>query len=186
MTRSPEMGLVGALRRADDVLFAMIRVVLVALMSVMTLAVLAQVITRYVLTMSLNWSEELARLCFVCVVFLGAACLARRDQHLAVTTLRMLLPPRGERLASAAVNAVGVVCTGLLLRGALRAAEREWGQLTPAMQAPMGLVYATVVAALSLMALWMATNLFVNLTLAVGRAAPQTGPAVGPRARPKP
>ena len=39
----------------------------------MVLVTLAQVIFRYVLAAPLPWSEELARYCFVWIVFLGGA-----------------------------------------------------------------------------------------------------------------
>lgn len=154
--------LVGALRRADGVLFTALRLVLVLLMSVMTLAVLGQVVTRYLLKTSLNWSEELARLCFVCLVFLGAACLSRRNEHLAVTTLIDLLPLRLRSLFLVATHAVGLSCAWYLLRGSWRALGREWAQLTPAMQVPMGLIYSTIFGAIVLLALWLAANLVMH------------------------
>ncbi|MFN4129234.1 MAG: TRAP transporter small permease [Paracoccaceae bacterium] len=164
--------IVGALRRADEVLFATLRLVLILLMSVMTLAVLGQVVTRYLLTTSLNWSEELARLCFVCLVFLGAACLSRRNDHLAVTTLIELLPVRLRSLFLVGTHAVGLGCAWYLLRGSWRALGREWGQLTPAMQIPMGLIYSTIFGAIVLLALWLAANLVMHgLTVLRGARA---------------
>ena len=162
MSTTHTNNLVGALRRADEVLFVALRLVLILLMSVMTLSVLGQVVTRYLLTTSLNWSEELARLCFVCLVFLGAACLSRRNEHLAVTTLIDLLPLRLHSLFLVGTHAVGLGCVWYLLRGSWRALEREWAQLTPAMQVPMGLIYSTIFGAIILLGLWLAANLVMH------------------------
>ena len=47
------------------------------LMAAIAILTLAQVFWRYVLEQPLQWSEEVARYCFVWVTFLGAATLMR-------------------------------------------------------------------------------------------------------------
>ncbi len=168
MSTSTYRRLVGALERADEVLLAALRLVLVALMATMAGAVLLQVFTRYVLAFSLTWSEELARLCFLCLIFLAAACLCRREEHLAVTAVVDLLPPRLRALAMVLVNATGLYCCWYLVRGSFRALGREWTQLTPAMQVPMGLIYSTVFAAIVLMMLWLTLNVLRHGSRALG------------------
>ncbi|MDA1155475.1 MAG: TRAP transporter small permease [Proteobacteria bacterium] len=159
MSRFPQSGFVGALRRADEILFAGLRLALILLMSAMVLSVLGQVFSRYVLNASLNWSEELARLCMVCLVFLGVACLTRSNEHLAVTSLVDLLSDRLRSLFLIFTHGVGLYCAWYLMRGALRALDREWAQLTPAMQLPMGVIYSTVFGAILLMILWLIANI---------------------------
>lgn len=150
--------MLATLQRIDVALIGLIRLVLVVLAGTMAGAVLLQVFTRYFLSFSLNWSEELARLCFVCMIFLGTACLARAEEHLAVTTAVDLLPPRMRALVYALVNGVGLYCCTYLLRGSLRALNREWWQLTPAMQLPMGFVYSVIFAGVLLTMVWLAAN----------------------------
>jgi TRAP-type C4-dicarboxylate transport system permease small subunit len=172
MEQSTRTAVVGALRRADAALFAALRLALICLMAIMTLAVLGQVVTRYLLSTSLNWSEELARLSFVCLVFLGAACLSRRNEHLAVTTLVDLLPDALRAMLLAATHGVGLYCAWFLLQGSHRALIREWAQLTPAMQVPMGVIYSTIFGAIVLLIVWLTANLVSNLLIAMpGRRA---------------
>ncbi|MBI2455387.1 MAG: TRAP transporter large permease subunit, partial [candidate division NC10 bacterium] len=63
-----------AIQRAID---GMVRWLVIVLMLVMTLAVSAQILFRYVFNIPLGWSEEMARFAFVWVSFIGASALMR-------------------------------------------------------------------------------------------------------------
>lgn len=54
---------------------------------------LLQVFCRYVLGDALAWPEEAAKYLFVWFVFLGAAMVTRRGQHITIDLLRRSLPP---------------------------------------------------------------------------------------------
>lgn len=151
------------LRKAENVLFSGLRLVLVLLMATIVCAVIGQVFARYVLQSSLTWSEELARICMVCLVFLGAALLARRQEHLAVTALIDLLPDRIWHLARAFACAAGLYCAVYLLRGSWSALWREWAQVTPAMQLPFGAIYSVIFTGIILLILWLSINLAMHL-----------------------
>ena len=109
--------------------------------------------------MSLSWSEEAARLIFICLIFLGAAVLVRLREHLTVTVFTDLVPPRARRVATAIAAAVGLWCSYYLVLGAWATLRREWDQLTPALQAPMGVIYAIILLSTVLMALWLVVTL---------------------------
>jgi TRAP-type C4-dicarboxylate transport system permease small subunit len=156
-----------ALRKAENLVFSALRLVLIVLMTVMVCAVLGQVVARYILHASLTWSEELARICMVCLVFLGAALLVRRHDHLSVTALVDLLPDRGWHLARAFACGVGLYCAVYLLRGSWSALGREWAQVTPALQMPFGAIYSMIFAGVVLMILWLLINLALHLRGAV-------------------
>lgn len=66
----------------------------IAISVAMVVVTLAQVVFRYVLGAPLPWSEELARYCFVWIVFLGGAIGLERGIHLGVDLFVNLLPPR--------------------------------------------------------------------------------------------
>ena len=76
-------------------LFKLLRKVLygisVVAMLVMLGIIFMQVITRYLLGFTFEWSEELARFLFVWAVFLGSALIMGEDGHLAVELLPRLL-----------------------------------------------------------------------------------------------
>lgn len=54
--------------------------------------IIFQVFTRYVLSMPLPWSEEVARLLVVWLTFVGAGFVASRNAHIAVDILAVYLP----------------------------------------------------------------------------------------------
>lgn len=62
------------------------------LLATATVALL-QVFCRYVLGDALAWPEEAAKYLFVWFVFLGAAMVTRRGQHITIDLLRRSLPP---------------------------------------------------------------------------------------------
>ena len=67
---------------------------IVAISILMIVVTLAQVVFRYVIAAPLPWSEELARYCFVWIVFLGGAVGLSRGIHLGVDLFVNLLPER--------------------------------------------------------------------------------------------
>lgn len=69
----------------------LIAVILVALI----ISVSANVIGRSMLNQSLPWADELARMLFIWLVFIGAAAAFARFEHIAVDILVRKLPPRG-------------------------------------------------------------------------------------------
>ncbi|GMG82120.1 TRAP transporter small permease [Paralimibaculum aggregatum] len=65
----------------------------VLLLFVMTGLVLAQVGLRFLFGLGYGWIDELARLAFIWLVFLGAVVGMRRGLHIRVTLFIDLLPP---------------------------------------------------------------------------------------------
>ena len=172
----------GPLARAEARLAVALGWALVAMISGMIVVVSMQIASRYLLDASLIWSEEVARLLFICMVFVGAALLARRREHLAVTALVDLLPDRPRHLADAAVDAVALVCSSYLLRGAWTTLLREWDQRTPGLQFPMGVIFAVILLASVLLSAWLALGLARSLLAAARglpheRGSPRGGPA---------
>ncbi|WFE89861.1 TRAP transporter small permease [Roseibium porphyridii] len=153
----------------ERITFAVLRFLLIAIIATMVIAVLAQVFSRYALDFSLTWSEELARICMIGLVFLGAAVLSRNNEHLSVTTIIELFPKRVYHLCVAMAQAVGIYCSWYLAQGAWAALGREWDQLTPALQIPFGLIYSTIFFAVVLMIFWLAINLVREVLIVTGK-----------------
>ena len=84
-------------RQSWRFLSALLRVAtlfVIAISTLMIVVTLAQVIFRYVVSAPLPWSEELARYCFVWIVFLGGAIGFSRGIHLGVDLLVKSLPAK--------------------------------------------------------------------------------------------
>jgi TRAP-type C4-dicarboxylate transport system permease small subunit len=111
----------------------------------------AGVIFRYVLNDSLVWSEELARYLFIWIIFLGAAIGVRQGAHIALDIFVAGLPARIERgLLWIERVAIFVFALMILVPGR-RLVEIGMSNLSPALEIPMGLVYAAPVVSALLM-----------------------------------
>jgi TRAP-type C4-dicarboxylate transport system permease small subunit len=66
----------------------------------MALVVFYQVYTRYVLSDSAGWTEEIARYFLVAVVFIGASMSVRKNNHIQVDYFYRLMPKAMGRVLS--------------------------------------------------------------------------------------
>ncbi len=86
-----------------------------ALLAVTLMLAFLQVVTRYIFHLSTPWSEELARLCFVWAVFLGAAVGVRRNLHTRVDFVSVRLPRSAARLVSIGMDCLLILMAGVML-----------------------------------------------------------------------
>ena len=70
----------------------------------MTTLVFLQFFTRYVLSDSFAWTEELAVYCLIPVVFIGSAACVRRSRHIQVNVLYRYLPRPAARVLATFVD----------------------------------------------------------------------------------
>ena len=84
---------------------------IVALMAAMCLVLLVQVISRYVFSHPLTWSEELARYMFVWMALLGSAWCGRGHIHVRMTAVVSRFPASVNRFLQTAISLmIAVTC----------------------------------------------------------------------------
>lgn len=117
----------------------------IALMSVMTILVSYQVITRYIFNKPSAVSEVLARYMFVWMVLLCAAYVFGLREHMNIPFVKDKLPPRG-RIVCDIIGEVIIALFGLgvMVAGGYAGAMRQMGQLDSALQISMGIIYAAI------------------------------------------
>ena len=71
----------------------------VALLVVLGVMLSAQVIMRFGFGLGYSWIEEITRMLFIWVIFLGAVAAMRRNLHIRVEAGLLLFPPRLRALA---------------------------------------------------------------------------------------
>ena len=114
---------------------------LIALITAMTLACLAQVVWRYVFNDPLIWTEELSRYFFIWISYLGAWMAWRFHKHIALDAVLLL---RSDRLRRCSARLVEVLVLGFCLYtawGSLRLLEIAGDQPSAVLQLPMMWVY---------------------------------------------
>jgi C4-dicarboxylate transporter DctQ subunit len=119
---------------------------LAGLMSVICLITLANVVSRYVLSTSFSFTEELTTNLFAFVIFIGAALLARENGHLGFALLTDLLPKKWKAAAILLIAVLTSVFFAILLWYGLEMVlqQYEYGQKTPAMGMPEWLMGLSV------------------------------------------
>jgi TRAP-type C4-dicarboxylate transport system permease small subunit len=132
------------------------------LFAVMVVVVFANVVARYVFNSALTTSEEIARICFVWLVFLGAVLALEHNEHLGFDLLVTQLPKRIAWWVSLVAEILigGVV---LLLFGySLRLVHNNMNWPAPATNIPYGVIDLVMPISFALMALIIARKIYLG------------------------
>lgn len=148
------------------VLNKVLEIILVVLMSVMTLNVLWQVFSRYILNDPSSFTDELARYLLIWIGLLGAAYATGKRMHLAIS----LIPPkwmniyREHVLAKIAAISVGLFALLVLVIGGGRLVYLTYylEQKSPALEISLAYIYLVLPLSGILIIIYSITH-FMNL-----------------------
>ena len=115
-----------------------------ALMVALVGDVFLGVFSRYVLQATFRWYDEVARLCFIWIIFLGAAVAVRRGMHFRMRLLVDRLGVRAMRVADQIASATVVAFGGILLAGGYAIMPIARRQVTDALEISMLWFYAAL------------------------------------------
>jgi tripartite ATP-independent transporter DctM subunit len=118
-----------ALMRPLEVVAAGLLVVIVGLL-------LLGVISRYAFSLPIIWVDEVASFAFLWLAMLGSAIAIDRNEHLRLTLLLTVVPPRLRGHIQAFALLVTATFLGALLHPAVEYAMEEWYIRTPALGIP--------------------------------------------------
>jgi TRAP-type C4-dicarboxylate transport system permease small subunit len=125
-----------------------------ALMVVLVGDVFLGVFSRYVLQATFRWYDEVARLCFIWIVFLGAAVAVRRGMHFRMHLLVNRLGRGAMRAADHVATAAVLAFGGILLAGGYAILPIARRQVTDALEISMVWFYAALPTGGALMILF--------------------------------
>jgi len=151
------------MERISDIINRIAEIAIVIIISLMAVAVFAEVIFRYVLPLPLFWTEEFARYCLVWSSLLGAGVALKRGEHIAVTFFTNKFPKRIQIDSFLLVQIFIVVFVGVILWGGICLVMITRHQLSPAMRIPMSWPYMAVPIGSLIMLFHEIT--FINLRL---------------------
>lgn len=113
------------------------------LLVVMTLLVLWQVFSRYVLNAPSSFTEELVRYFLIWTGFVGAAYAFSTREHMALTILRDKLPVEHRRIVTILVDVIILLfALGVLVIGGVKLAVAAKMEYSALLGVPRSLVYA--------------------------------------------
>jgi len=126
---------------------------------------LFQVVARMILKVSSVWSEELARLIYVCIVFLGAAIVTREEEHISVIIFQERLPALFRHWLYLLTRVIMIPFTLVLIAGAfinmkanleVHASTMDW--------LSMGYIYLVILISGVIMFWYIVKNLYYRLS----------------------
>ncbi len=144
-------------------LLAITKASVIGISVVMIVVTLAQVVFRYVIAAPLPWSEELARYCFVWIVFLGAAIGLSRGIHLGVDLFVNMLPEPVRRGLDALTSALMAGFAATVIYASLPVMSMNMLQRSPALGVQMSWIYAAIPISMALIFLICSERVFACL-----------------------
>lgn len=141
-----------AIRIVEQALLCAVEPVAAALVVAEVLVLSAGVFARYALDRPLVWSDELASALFLWLAMLGAVIALGRSEHMRLTAVVAMLPPRVQPWLEAFGLAVSAACMVALVNPALEHVQQQWDVITPALRIRDGLRVSAVLVGSVLMA----------------------------------
>ncbi|CAO3440902.1 TRAP transporter small permease [Azospirillum endophyticum] len=150
-------------RFIDGYVFVL-KVAIVACLAGMLVLVFGNVVLRYGFNSGITVSEELSRLLFVWMTFMGAVVALHKHGHLGMDTLVALLPRTGRLVCFCASHLLMIYATVLLLGGSWDQTLINLSVAAPATGLSMGFFYGAGVLFAVLALIILAVNLVRALT----------------------
>ncbi|WP_068637756.1 TRAP transporter small permease [Thauera butanivorans] len=142
-----------------------LELVLVVSLALMAILVFGNVILRYVFDSGLALSDELARLLFVWVIFLGAILASREHAHIGFDALVRRLSPRWKKIFLCLSGVLMLACCALFVIGGWSQTIINLDNTYPV----LGISYAWLYAAAVVFGIGMAISIAYNIFDAVTR-----------------
>ena len=118
--------------------------VCIVLMVVLVADVFLGVWSRYVMRATFQWYDEVARLCFVWMIFLGAAVAVRRGAHFRLHLLIDRFGASARRRADLLVTLIVIAFAAVLVAGGIAIASLARRQVTDSLELSMLWFYSAL------------------------------------------
>jgi len=132
--------------RIIDFYFLGLKVIIALLLAAMVVLVFGNVVLRYAFNQGITSSEELSRVFFIWLTFLGAVVAMREHGHLGVDSLIKRLPRTGAKLAVLAGQGLMLFATALMISGSWTQTLINLPATMPATGLSMGFFYGAGLA----------------------------------------
>lgn len=142
----------GALDRA-------LEVIAVAALASLVLLTQFQVLSRYLFSVPIAFSEEVGRFLFIWTSFLGAAIVMRRNEHIRLDLFQGRISERGYRYLQAFVFCVVAVFSLVMCYAGIRTLGVAFKQTASVSRVSMGVVYLILPGSAAFMAVYALTYL---------------------------
>ena len=124
-----------------NTLFRGIEVLIAFFLAIMIALVFVNVVLRYGFSTGFAWSEEISRLCFIYLVYLGAIGAMRDNQHLIIDSILTRIQPAAQKAVFLLVQAGIIWVMVVLSMGSWQLVIQNLGDRWVATQFPVFLIF---------------------------------------------
>ncbi|MGA9228102.1 MAG: TRAP transporter small permease [Mesobacillus sp.] len=130
--------------KAIDAINRVVGILLAAMLGVMSILIILQVISRFVINFPLTWSEELSRYLMIYIVFLGAGLAMRHNNLISIELLPELLSGNKRRAVIILVMIISIIFFAILFKQGIDILSMVKMQSSPGLQLSMSIPYASI------------------------------------------
>jgi len=152
------------MRKFESVVIRIMEGMIVVCLAIMLIMVFGNVVLRYGFNSGIAESEELSRMLFVWMTFLGAVVAMRDRTHLGVDSFVRKLPAKGRKVVLLAVDMVMLYICWLMLVGSWKQTIINLGTTAPVTGIPMAFLYATGLVAGAGIGIYLIVGIFRVIT----------------------
>ncbi len=128
----------------------MAEILSLAIFLLLSLVLVAQILSRYLLNNPLGWTEEIARYLLIVLTFIGAAIGFRKGTHISFLYVLNLLPHKIKSIASTVLSFIGVLFLIFLIYSAINIIPQLQHFELSSINISLSILYWVVLAALVL------------------------------------
>lgn len=143
------------MKKLNDQIERVLLLVVVLMLTTMTLVVVLGIVARYILLISIPWTEELSRYLMIWTAFLAFGVAYRRRELILVRVVLDKLPPRLLRNTVFFCDLLCAFFLVLVVIYGLKLCAMNSNQVSPAARIPMSLVYFAIPAGCGLCLLFI-------------------------------
>lgn len=142
------------MKRLNNLIFKVCKVLIMIMVPVMTLVVFAQVVMRYVFKSPFIWAEEFSRYLLIWISCLGAAYALKTGMHIAVKFVYEKFNQTTKLIASLFVHLLMISFFIICVIWGFNLALAQWDQISPGLQIQMTWAYLSVPVGFVIMTLF--------------------------------
>lgn len=129
------------MQKISEIISKVIQLLLIILICMLVIFTFIQVLSRFILKMPIAWSEEIIRMNFVWLIFLGAAIGVKEKTHLALDIVTSSLNGKFKFYMNILVLIIMIVTSGVLFFAGLDYVIRNIDKTAVTMNVPSNIVY---------------------------------------------
>jgi len=127
-----------------DLINKIVGYILGVIIGTMSILILLQIFTRFVINYPLHWTEELARYLMIYGVFLGAALALRYNRLISIEAVAQALPPKMQSLLKKVVMVITIIFALVLVIQGIEITSTINNQTSAGLGIPMSIPYLAI------------------------------------------